>query len=114
MWEVNSQLSDAATAVDRGSVLENKGSGYPQFIPSTPRSVMLEPNPAMKSEGCVPGFATFGHRGVDAFFSCSENERERLSRIPAPKAGMCSSPSHPIESRAGDEPCQTPKGCEDL
>lgn len=51
MWEVSSQLSDTATAVGRGSVLEEKGSGHPQFVPSTPQVCHAKPKPWDEEQG---------------------------------------------------------------
>lgn len=51
MWEVNLQLSGTATAVGSGSVLEEKGSGYPQFMPSIPQVCDAETKPWYEEQG---------------------------------------------------------------
>lgn len=68
---------------------------------------MLKPNPGMKNKGFVHPLGT----GMLTFsFPAQKMRMLTLSRVTAPKAGMYSSPAQSIESTAGGEPCQSPKG----
>lgn len=58
----------------------------------------------MRNTGFLPGFATFGHRDVDAFLSCSENEDGSAGQGPSTQRrgahGLIPSPSYKSLQRA--------------
>lgn len=110
--EVNSQLSDTATAVGRGSVLEDKGSGYPQFMPSTPQLCDAETKPWYEEQGLC---ASLGHGDVDVFFSCSENEDDDTEQGHSTQSRhvLIPSPIHRVYSR-WRALSKSQGGCEDL
>lgn len=109
MWEVNLQLSDAATAVGRGSVLE--GVMMSSFYALHPPGLRCwNQTLVWRTRALCQALPPLGTGTLMLSFPAQKMRMMTLSRVLAPKAGMYSCPAHPIESTAGDEPCQSPKG----